>query len=272
MTDIGLMTYYLGIKVNQREDEIFISQEGYVREILKKFKMNNKTNKGPYTPPLKALSSQKYRELSQEFSDVGRIASDVTIILHQMRVSPLDVDALTIISNCWMPEYWQEDMEDDMGINEPELVNIVNQIEELEQKIFAHSLHKGASFAECGILYHVLHLWLWVVSGNGYGCRIKVSRRSNRAFVKADKLHLSEVKDAYVLSRPILCIVLGGDKARKVMGAFILGLALICNSASSIWVNRRRSFFVGTHGPAIRQTKRERVLASRLSLPSICWN
>ncbi|KAG6516262.1 hypothetical protein ZIOFF_026717 [Zingiber officinale] len=34
------MTYYLGIEVNQREDEIFISQ-GYAREIVKKFKMNN---------------------------------------------------------------------------------------------------------------------------------------------------------------------------------------------------------------------------------------
>ncbi|XP_042380421.1 uncharacterized mitochondrial protein AtMg00810-like [Zingiber officinale] len=41
MTDIGLMTYYLGIKVNQREDEIFILQKSYTREILKKFKMDN---------------------------------------------------------------------------------------------------------------------------------------------------------------------------------------------------------------------------------------
>ncbi|KAG6499007.1 hypothetical protein ZIOFF_038763 [Zingiber officinale] len=41
MTNIGLMTYYLGIEVNQREDGSFISQAGYVREILKKFKMDN---------------------------------------------------------------------------------------------------------------------------------------------------------------------------------------------------------------------------------------
>ncbi|KAG6483678.1 hypothetical protein ZIOFF_060330 [Zingiber officinale] len=41
MTDIGLMAYYLGIEVNQREDGSFISQAGYEREILKKFRMDN---------------------------------------------------------------------------------------------------------------------------------------------------------------------------------------------------------------------------------------
>ncbi|KAG6470191.1 hypothetical protein ZIOFF_071248 [Zingiber officinale] len=42
MTDIGLMAYYLGIEVNQREDGSFISQAGYAREILKKFRMDNR--------------------------------------------------------------------------------------------------------------------------------------------------------------------------------------------------------------------------------------
>ena len=41
MTDIGLMAYYLGVEVKQREDGIFISQEGYAKEILKKFKMDD---------------------------------------------------------------------------------------------------------------------------------------------------------------------------------------------------------------------------------------
>ncbi|KAG6520985.1 hypothetical protein ZIOFF_018050 [Zingiber officinale] len=41
MTDIGLMAYYLGIEVNQREDGSFISQAGYAREILRKFRMDN---------------------------------------------------------------------------------------------------------------------------------------------------------------------------------------------------------------------------------------
>ncbi|OIT08893.1 retrovirus-related pol polyprotein from transposon tnt 1-94, partial [Nicotiana attenuata] len=41
MTDIGLMSYYLGIQVQQRKDGIFISQGEYAKEILKKFEMDN---------------------------------------------------------------------------------------------------------------------------------------------------------------------------------------------------------------------------------------
>ncbi|KAH9650285.1 hypothetical protein KPL70_026315 [Citrus sinensis] len=41
MTDIGLVGYYLDIKVKQKEKGIFISQESYAKEILKKFKMND---------------------------------------------------------------------------------------------------------------------------------------------------------------------------------------------------------------------------------------
>ena len=32
-----------------------------------------------YTSPIKALSNQKYRELSEEFADVGLMTGDVTI-------------------------------------------------------------------------------------------------------------------------------------------------------------------------------------------------
>ena len=39
MTDIGLISYYLGLEVKQMEQGIFISQETYTKEILKKFKM-----------------------------------------------------------------------------------------------------------------------------------------------------------------------------------------------------------------------------------------
>ncbi|KAK6148271.1 hypothetical protein DH2020_019183 [Rehmannia glutinosa] len=41
MTDIGLMAHYLGIEIKQKDDGIFISQEGYTKEILKKFKMDD---------------------------------------------------------------------------------------------------------------------------------------------------------------------------------------------------------------------------------------
>ncbi|KAK2989940.1 hypothetical protein RJ640_013864 [Escallonia rubra] len=41
ITDIGLMSYYLGIEVKQRDDGIFISQEAYAKEVLKRFNMKN---------------------------------------------------------------------------------------------------------------------------------------------------------------------------------------------------------------------------------------
>ncbi|KAK6160335.1 hypothetical protein DH2020_003716 [Rehmannia glutinosa] len=41
MTDIGLMAHYLGIEIKQKDNGIFISQEGYTKEILKKFKMDD---------------------------------------------------------------------------------------------------------------------------------------------------------------------------------------------------------------------------------------
>ncbi|KAL0447558.1 UNVERIFIED_CONTAM: Retrovirus-related Pol polyprotein from transposon RE1, partial [Sesamum latifolium] len=39
MSDMRLMSYYLGLEVKQQSNGIFISQEAYAREILKKFKM-----------------------------------------------------------------------------------------------------------------------------------------------------------------------------------------------------------------------------------------
>jgi len=39
MTNIGFVTYYLGIKIKQGEGGIFVNQEKFVKEILKKFKM-----------------------------------------------------------------------------------------------------------------------------------------------------------------------------------------------------------------------------------------
>ncbi|KAJ7961274.1 Retrovirus-related Pol polyprotein from transposon TNT 1-94 [Quillaja saponaria] len=39
MTDMGLMSYYLGFEVKQNDGEIFISQEGYAKDVLKKFQM-----------------------------------------------------------------------------------------------------------------------------------------------------------------------------------------------------------------------------------------
>ena len=41
MMELGLMSYFLGIEVDQQNDKIFISQRKYANDILKKFKMEN---------------------------------------------------------------------------------------------------------------------------------------------------------------------------------------------------------------------------------------
>jgi hypothetical protein len=35
ITDIGLITYYLGIKIKQEEDEIFVNQEKFAKRFSK---------------------------------------------------------------------------------------------------------------------------------------------------------------------------------------------------------------------------------------------
>jgi hypothetical protein len=41
MTDLGLMTFFLGMEIMQVEHEVFICQQKYAKEILKKFKLEN---------------------------------------------------------------------------------------------------------------------------------------------------------------------------------------------------------------------------------------
>jgi len=39
MTDLGGMTFFLGIQIFQKQNEIFLCQHKYAKEILKKFNM-----------------------------------------------------------------------------------------------------------------------------------------------------------------------------------------------------------------------------------------
>ena len=41
MTNLGLMKFFLGLEVTQENTCIFVSQETYAKEILKKYKMEN---------------------------------------------------------------------------------------------------------------------------------------------------------------------------------------------------------------------------------------
>jgi hypothetical protein len=58
MTDLGLLHYYLGVEVMQRERSIFISQTKYVSELLKKFGMED--CKPAITPMEKNLKLSKF--------------------------------------------------------------------------------------------------------------------------------------------------------------------------------------------------------------------
>jgi len=40
MTDLGLMTYFLGMDIIQNKNEIFICQQKYAKEIPKKFQLD----------------------------------------------------------------------------------------------------------------------------------------------------------------------------------------------------------------------------------------
>ena len=53
MNDLGFLRYFLGIEVEQNENGIFISQEKYVEEVLKRFNMQN--NKACVTPTVMGL-------------------------------------------------------------------------------------------------------------------------------------------------------------------------------------------------------------------------
>ena len=48
MTDLGLMSYFLGMEIQKNDYEVFIFQKKYAKEILKKFKLEE--CKGMSTP------------------------------------------------------------------------------------------------------------------------------------------------------------------------------------------------------------------------------
>ena len=54
MTDLGLMSYFLGIKVIQQDNVIFISQKKHASDILKEFKMEN-------SKPISTLVQEKLK-------------------------------------------------------------------------------------------------------------------------------------------------------------------------------------------------------------------
>ncbi|KAK2982872.1 hypothetical protein RJ640_009714 [Escallonia rubra] len=68
MTDMGLMSYYLGLEVKQMKDGIFMSQEGNAKEVLKKFKMlDSKLVKKPMVCGVKLRNFDDRKKVESTF-------------------------------------------------------------------------------------------------------------------------------------------------------------------------------------------------------------
>ncbi|XP_027351227.1 uncharacterized protein LOC113862337 [Abrus precatorius] len=68
MTNLGLMSYFLGIEVVQQDDEIFIFQKKYAVDILKKFKMeNSKPISTPVEEKLKLKKDSDERRIDSTY-------------------------------------------------------------------------------------------------------------------------------------------------------------------------------------------------------------
>ena len=60
MTDLGLTKYFLGLEVIQGKNDIFVSQERYAEEVLKKFKI---TSCNPVSTPMEpGIKLSKYAD------------------------------------------------------------------------------------------------------------------------------------------------------------------------------------------------------------------
>ena len=57
MSVVGELNYFLGLQVKQRKDEIFISQEKYAKNLVKKFDLDSKKHASTPMSSLARLSS-----------------------------------------------------------------------------------------------------------------------------------------------------------------------------------------------------------------------
>ncbi|XP_047331723.1 uncharacterized mitochondrial protein AtMg00810-like [Impatiens glandulifera] len=84
MTDLGLMKYFLGLEVKQSEEGIFISQERYAFEILKKLKMEDCN---PVSTPMKPGTKLSKFD-GEKRADTGRYRSLVRSLRYLTSTRP----------------------------------------------------------------------------------------------------------------------------------------------------------------------------------------
>ena len=91
MTDLGEMTYFLGIEVHQQQHDIFICQKKYAKEILKKFRMEE-------CKPTSTLMNQKEKfckENGAEKANEGLFRSMIGCLMYLTSTRP---DIMYVVS------------------------------------------------------------------------------------------------------------------------------------------------------------------------------
>lgn len=94
MTDLGLMRYFLGMQVKQRPGQIFISQEKYADDLLKKFNMQDCK---PLATPM-AMNEKLSKDDGQNKVDATVYRSLVGSLIYLTNSRPDIVHAVSIVS------------------------------------------------------------------------------------------------------------------------------------------------------------------------------
>ncbi|KAH9310047.1 hypothetical protein KI387_037958, partial [Taxus chinensis] len=94
MTDIGLMHYFLGIEVQQSKGEVFISQEKYASDVLKRFNMLNCKP----TPTPVAIGLKLSKEDEGSFVDPTFFKRLVESLMYLMATRPDIMYGVSLIS------------------------------------------------------------------------------------------------------------------------------------------------------------------------------
>ena len=94
MTDLVMMSYFLGMEIQQNEYEVFICQKKYAKEILKKFKLED--CKGMSTP---MKSKEKLKKADGvEKVDEAHFRSLVGCLMYLTTTRPDILNSVSIMS------------------------------------------------------------------------------------------------------------------------------------------------------------------------------
>ncbi|KAG6470938.1 hypothetical protein ZIOFF_072026 [Zingiber officinale] len=94
MSDLGLMRYFLGFQVKQSSGEIFISQEKYVEDLLKKFQMLS----CKLVPTAMTLNEKLQQEDDSEMADEKLYRSLVGSLIYLTNTRPDIVQPVSVLS------------------------------------------------------------------------------------------------------------------------------------------------------------------------------